>query len=61
MFINKPHGTTLIKIEIGTCLFFETGVLCVALAILQLENPPASAPQALELEACPRPRGCVNF
>jgi hypothetical protein len=42
-------------------LFFETGFLCVALAVLdhsvdqaglELRNPPASASQVLELKAC---------
>jgi hypothetical protein len=32
--------------------FFETGFLCVALAVLELRNPPASASQVLELKAC---------
>jgi hypothetical protein len=41
--------------------FFETGFLCVALAVLELSvdqaglklrNPPASASQVLELKVC---------
>jgi hypothetical protein len=32
--------------------FFETGFLCVALAVLELRNPPASALQVLGLKAC---------
>jgi hypothetical protein len=32
--------------------FFETGFLCVAMAGLELRNPPASASQVLELKAC---------
>jgi hypothetical protein len=32
--------------------FFETGFLCVALAVLELRNPPASASQVLGLKAC---------
>jgi hypothetical protein len=31
--------------------FFETGLLCVALAGLKLRNPPTSAFQVLELKA----------
>jgi hypothetical protein len=40
------------------CLFeyFETGFLCIALAVdqagLKLRNPPASASHVLELKAC---------
>jgi hypothetical protein len=34
------------------CLFFETGFLCVALAVLELRNPPASASRVLGLKAC---------
>jgi hypothetical protein len=30
--------------------FFETGFLCVALAVLELRNPPASASQVLGLK-----------
>jgi hypothetical protein len=32
--------------------FFETGFLCVALAGLELRNPPAFASQVLGLKAC---------
>jgi hypothetical protein len=32
--------------------FFETGFLCVNLAVLELRNPPASASQVLGLKAC---------
>jgi hypothetical protein len=31
---------------------FKTGFLCVALAVLELRNPPASASQVLGLKAC---------
>jgi hypothetical protein len=34
------------------CLFFETRFLCIALAGLELRNPPASASQVLGLKAC---------
>ena len=44
------------------CLFFRTGFLCIALAVLELafvdqaglklRNPPASASRVLGLEAC---------
>jgi hypothetical protein len=33
-------------------LFFEKGFLCIALAVLELRNPPASASQMLGLKAC---------
>jgi hypothetical protein len=33
-------------------VFFKTGFLCVALAVLELRNPPASASQVLRLKAC---------
>jgi hypothetical protein len=33
-------------------LFFETGFLCIALAGLELRNPPASASGVLGLKAC---------
>ena len=33
-------------------LLFETGFLCVALAVLELRNPPAFAYQVLGLKAC---------
>ena len=44
----------------GFLVFFETGFLCVALAVLvyrdqaglELRNPPASVSQALGLKAC---------
>ena len=32
--------------------FFETGFLCVALAVLKLRNPPASASRVLGLKVC---------
>jgi hypothetical protein len=32
--------------------FFETGFLCIALAVLELRNPPASASRVLGLKAC---------
>jgi hypothetical protein len=32
--------------------FFKTGFLCVALAVLELRNSPASASQVLGLKAC---------
>jgi hypothetical protein len=32
--------------------FFERGFLCVALAVLELRNPPASASQMLGLKVC---------
>jgi hypothetical protein len=32
--------------------FFQTGFLCVALAVLELRNTPASASQLLGLKAC---------
>jgi hypothetical protein len=35
-----------------TFCLFETGFLCVALAVLELRNPPASASQVLGLKAC---------
>jgi hypothetical protein len=48
--------------------FFETGFLCVALAVLELtlldqaglelRNPPASASQVLGLKACATTPGC---
>jgi hypothetical protein len=31
-------------------VFFETGFLCIALAVLELRNPPASASQVLGLK-----------
>jgi hypothetical protein len=45
------------------CLFFETGFLCVALAVLdqaslELRNPPASASQVLGLKVCATTPGC---
>jgi hypothetical protein len=39
----------------GVCFgfwFFKTGFLCIALAVLELRNPPASASQVLGLKAC---------
>jgi hypothetical protein len=33
-------------------VFFETGFLCVTLAVLELRNLPASASQVLGLKAC---------
>jgi hypothetical protein len=33
-------------------LFFKTGYLCVALAVLELRKLPASASQVLGLKAC---------
>jgi hypothetical protein len=36
----------------GLVWFFETGFLCIALAVLELRNPPASASRVLELKAC---------
>jgi hypothetical protein len=32
--------------------FLETGFLCIALAVLELRNLPASASQVLGLKAC---------
>jgi hypothetical protein len=32
--------------------FFKTGFLCIALAVLELRNPPASASQVLGSKAC---------
>jgi hypothetical protein len=32
--------------------FFDTGFLCVAQAVRELRNPPASASQVLGLKAC---------
>jgi hypothetical protein len=34
------------------CFVLEAGFLCVALAVLKLRNPPASASQVLGLKAC---------
>ena len=34
------------------CFSFKTGFLCVAPAVLELRNPPASAFQVLGLKAC---------
>jgi hypothetical protein len=43
-------------------LFFETGFLCVALAVLELRNLPASASRVLGLKACTTmPSGMINF
>ena len=42
-------------------LFFETGFLCVALAVLELRNLPASAPQELGLKACATTARLVVF
>jgi hypothetical protein len=42
-------------------LFFETGFLCVALAVLGLRNLPASASQVLGLKACATTPGSKFF
>jgi hypothetical protein len=39
--------------------FFETGFLCIALAILELRNLPASASQVLGLKARVTTPGCT--
>jgi hypothetical protein len=41
-------------------LFFETGFICVALAGLELRNPPASASQVLGLKACATTPGFLS-
>jgi hypothetical protein len=50
--------------------FFETGFLCVVLAVLELildqaglelRNPPASASQVLGLKACATTPGFTSF
>jgi hypothetical protein len=42
-------------------VFFEAGFLCVALAGLELRNPPASASQVLGLKASGTTPGFVIF
>jgi hypothetical protein len=44
--------------------FFETGFLCIALAVqagLELRNPPASASQVLGLKACTTMPGYISI
>jgi hypothetical protein len=64
LFIKKMlvHGTrkVLLTNGLGKNLvilffffwFFETGFLCVALAVLELRNLPASASRVVGLKAC---------
>jgi hypothetical protein len=42
-------------------LFFETGFLCVALAVLELRNLPASASRVLGLKACATPPSLLHL
>jgi hypothetical protein len=41
--------------------FFETGFLCIALAVLELRNLPASASRVLGLKACATTPGAFLF
>jgi hypothetical protein len=49
----------LVAAFLFVCLFFETGFLCVALAVLELRNPPASASRVPGLKACATRPGLV--
>jgi hypothetical protein len=49
---NKQHNDLLNSFFFFFHFFFETGFLCVALAVLKLRNPPASAFRVLGLKAC---------
>jgi hypothetical protein len=60
---QRGHFFFFFLFFVFVCLFFETGFLCVALAVLELahfvdqaglelRNPPASASQVLGLKAC---------
>ena len=40
--------------------FFNKGFLCVALAVLELRNPPASASPVLGLKVCATTPGCFS-
>ena len=40
------------KLSLQVFFLFETGFLCVALDVLELRNPPASASRVLGLKAC---------
>jgi hypothetical protein len=61
--------TCLFFVVVVVVLFFKTGFLCVALAILELtvdhtglelRNPPASASQVLGLKACATTAGTAH-
>jgi hypothetical protein len=66
---SEPHPrhrgpfvvVVVVVVAVVVVLFFETGFLCIALAVLgltldqaglELRNPPASASQVLGLKAC---------
>jgi hypothetical protein len=49
---NGRHSLSKPPLTFSFFFFLETGFLCVALAVLKLRNPPASASQVLGLKAC---------
>jgi hypothetical protein len=58
--ISSQLSRIFISFCLFVCLYFETGFLCVAPAVLELRNPPASASQVLGLKACATMPG-LNF
>jgi hypothetical protein len=60
---RQPHSAKFLSLfflfPFG--FFFEAGFLCIALAILKLRNPPASASQVLGLKACATTPGKISF
>jgi hypothetical protein len=49
-FKQKKKEEKIIFFNFFVCLFFETGFLCLALAVLELRNPPASASRVLGIK-----------
>ena len=50
--IERKYVNNICFFFVCFCFFETTGFLCVALAVLELRNPPASAFQVLGLKAC---------
>jgi hypothetical protein len=58
----SPHPHSPFLLFLTVVWVFETGFLCVALAVLEHRNPPASASQVLGLKAyATTARLCPHF
>jgi hypothetical protein len=50
--LNMIEVEKKINLSLSLSWFFQTVFLCVALAVLELRNPPASASRVLGSKAC---------
>ena len=52
MYVSEEHEFGFLFVCLFVFVFLKTGFLCVAPAVLEHRNPPASASQVLGLQAC---------